>query len=122
MARRVENQLLLHQLYRTCNGDLPEIFKKKKMQGKCNERKIPPPIISKKRTNNQKKQKQNKLFFCSSVHPRMKTDFMQTVNLLTMECLLQLRVEGSNNLLSLFFNKKLKKTYLFFKTRFKVFF
>ena len=60
MARRVENQLLLHQLYRTCNGDLPDIFKKKKMQGKCNERKIPPPIISKKRTNNQKKQKQNK--------------------------------------------------------------
>ena len=83
------------------------------MQGKCNERKIPPPIISKKRINNQKKQKQNKLFFCSSVHPRMKTDFMQTVNLLTMECLLQLRVEGSNNLLSLFFNKKLKKNLSF---------
>ena len=40
MATRVENQLLLHQLYRTCNGDLPEIFKKKKMQGKCNERKF----------------------------------------------------------------------------------
>ena len=36
---------------------------------------------------------------CSSVHPKMKTDFMQTVNLLTIE--LQLRVEGSNNLLSL---------------------
>ena len=32
---------------------------------------------------------------CSSVHPKMKTDFMQTVNLLTIE--LQLRVEGSNN-------------------------
>ena len=37
------------------------------------------------------------LFFA---HPKMKTDFMQTVNLLTIE--LQLRVEGSNNLLSLF--------------------
>ena len=36
----------------------------------------------------------------TSVHPKMKTDFMQTVNLLTIE--LQLRVEGSNNLLSLF--------------------
>ena len=36
----------------------------------------------------------------------MKTDFMQTVNLLTIE--LQLRVEGSNNLLSLYFKKSLK--------------
>ena len=36
---------------------------------------------------------------CSSVHPKMKTDFMQTVNLLTIE--LQLRVEGSNNYLVL---------------------
>ena len=33
MAGRVENQLLLHQLYRTCNGDLPDIFKKKKCKG-----------------------------------------------------------------------------------------
>ena len=64
MARRVENQLLLHQLYRTCNGDLPDIFKKKKKQGKCNERKIPPPIISKKeQTTKKSKNKTN----CSSV-------------------------------------------------------
>ena len=42
----------------------------------------------------------------------MKTDFIQTVNLLTIE--LQLRVEESNNLLLLFFKS--------FKTRFKVFF
>ena len=56
---------------------------------------------------------------CSSVHPKMKTDFMQTVNLLTTE--LQVRVEGSNNLLSLF-KKSFKKSYLFFKTHFKVFF
>ena len=41
-----------------------------------------------------------KNYTCSSVHPKMKTAFMQTVNLLTIE--LQLRVEGSNNLLSLF--------------------
>ena len=34
-----------------------------------------------------------------SVHPKMKTDFMQTVNLSTIE--LQLRVEGSNNYLVL---------------------
>ena len=32
---------------------------------------------------------------CSSFHSKMKTDFMQTVNLLTIE--LQLRVEGSNS-------------------------
>ena len=32
---------------------------------------------------------------CSSVHSKMKTDFMQTANLLTIE--LQFRVEGSNN-------------------------
>ena len=40
----------------------------------------------------------------------MKTDFMQTVNLLTIE--LQLRVEGSNNLLSLCLKKSLKN-YIF---------
>ena len=61
-------------------------------------------------------------YICSSVpsHPKMKTDFMQTVNLLTME--LQLKVEGSNNLLSRLKKKSLKKSYLFFKTRFEVFF
>ena len=59
--------------------------------------------------------------FCSSVHPKMKTYFMQTANLLTIE--LQLRVEGSNNLLSLFLKRAfLIKPHLFFKTRFKVFF
>ena len=42
-------------------------------------------------------------YICSSVHPKMKTDFMQTVNLLTIK--LKLRVERSNNLLS-FFKKK----------------
>ena len=35
--------------------------------------------------------------FCSSVHSKMKTDFMQTVNFFTIE--LQLSVEGSNNVL-----------------------
>ena len=44
------------------------------------------------------------------IHWKMKTDFMQTVNLLTIE--LQLRVEGSNNLLSLL-KKKFKKTLSF---------
>ena len=34
-------------------------------------------------------------YICLSVHSKMKTDFMQTVNLLTIE--LQLRVEGSND-------------------------
>ena len=47
----------------------------------------------------------------SSVHPKMKTDFIQTVNLLTTE--LQLRVKRSNNLLSLFLTTSLKKSYLF---------
>ena len=50
----------------------------------------------------------------------MKTDFMETVNLLTIE--LQLRVEGSNNyhfLKNLF--KKSEKSYLLFKTRFEIF-
>ena len=46
----------------------------------------------------------------------MKTDFMETVNLLTIE--LQLRVEGSNNY---HFLKNLFKSYLLFKTRFKIF-
>ena len=43
----------------------------------------------------------------------MKTDFMQTVNLLTIE--LQLRVEGSNNLLSLS-KKKFKKILSFLQS------
>ena len=47
----------------------------------------------------------------------MKTNFMQTVNLLTTES--QLRVEGSNNDR---FLKKSEKSYLFFKIRFKIFF
>ena len=34
-------------------------------------------------------------YICLSVYPKMKTDFMQAVNLLTIE--LQLIVEGSNN-------------------------
>ena len=42
---------------------------------------------------------------CSSVHPKMKTDFMQTVNLLTIE--LQVRFEGSNNFI-ITFQKKFK--------------
>ena len=54
-------------------------------------------------------------YICSSVHPKMETDFMQTVNLLTIE----LRIEESNNLLSIFFEKSLKKSYLFFKTALK---
>ena len=54
---------------------------------------------------------------CSFVHPKRKTDFMQTVILLTIE--LQLRVEGSNNYH--FLKKTLKKSHVFFKTRFKVF-
>ena len=43
----------------------------------------------------------------SSVHPKIKIHFRQTVNLLTIA--LQLRVEGSNNLLSLLKKKKGKK-------------
>ena len=50
-------------------------------------------------------------------HQEMKT-FMQTVNFLTIE--LQLRVAwGSNNYH--FLKNRLKKSYLFFKTRFKIF-
>ena len=49
----------------------------------------------------------------------MKTDFMQIVNLLTI--VLQLRVYGLT--IYYHFQKKVeKKTYLFFKTRFKAFF
>ena len=51
------------------------------------------------------------LFFCSS---KMKTDFMQTVNLLTIK----LQFRGIKQFIIIF----LKKSYLFFKTRFQVFF
>ena len=50
-------------------------------------------------------------YICSSVYQKMKTELMQTVNLLTIE--LQLRVEGSNFYYSL--KKSLKQSYLFFK-------
>ena len=39
MARSVENQLLLHKSYRTCNGDLLDIFKKKKCKGNVTKEK-----------------------------------------------------------------------------------
>ena len=56
------------------------------------------------------------LFFCSS---KMKTDFMQTVNLLTIK----LQFRGIKQFIIIFFKKKkFKKSYLFFKTRFQVFF
>ena len=51
------------------------------------------------------------LFFCSS-----KNENWFHANRMTIE--LQLRVERSNNLLSLFKKKKLKKSYLFLNTRF----
>ena len=39
MVSRVENQLLLHQVIEDLKPDLLDIFKKKKMQWKCNETK-----------------------------------------------------------------------------------
>ena len=53
---------------------------------------------------------------CSPVHPKMKTAFMQTVNLLTTE--LQWRVKGSNKLLLLFL-KKLKNLFFSLKPALK---
>ena len=59
----------------------------------------------------------------SSVHPKVKTEFMQTVNLLTIEW--QLRVKGSNiyhcivyQTSSSLIKNLFKKSYLFFKTKF----
>ena len=61
MARSVGNQFLLHQSYRTCNGDLLDIFKKKKCKGNVKKEKIPLPIAFKKeQTNKNKNQNQNK--------------------------------------------------------------
>ena len=57
-----------------------------------------------------------KNYTCSSVHPKMKTAFMQTVNLLTTE--LQRRVKGSNKLLLLFL-KKLKNLFFSLKPALK---
>ena len=45
----------------------------------------------------------NVKIICSSVYPKMKTAFMQTVNLLTTE--LQLRVKGSNDIITFKKNK-----------------
>ena len=57
-----------------------------------------------------------KNYICSSVHPKMKTAFIQTVNLLTTE--LQWRVKGSNKLLLLFL-KKLKNLFFSLKPALK---
>ena len=59
----------------------------------------------------------------TSVHPKMKSDYMQAVNLLTIELQLILRVEGSNNyhFFKKTFKKKSEKPYLFFESRFKIF-
>ena len=64
MATRVENQLLLHQLYRTCNGDLPDIFKKKKCKGNVTkEKSLLLLFLKKEQTTKKSKNKTN----CSSV-------------------------------------------------------
>ena len=57
------------------------------------------------------------------VHPKMKTDYMQDVSLLTIELQLILRIEGSNNyhFLKKSFQKNLKNLILFSKIRFKLF-
>ena len=65
MARRVENQFLLHQSNRTCitRTYILDISKKIKWKGNVTKGKsIPPPPITfkKEQTNKQKKQKQNK--------------------------------------------------------------
>ena len=52
---------------------------------------------------------------CSSFHSKMKTDFMQTVNLLTIE--LQLRVEGSNSYHFLINSFKKNLKYLIFSSK-----
>ena len=50
-------------------------------------------------------------YISSSVHQKMKTEFMQTVNLLIIE--LQLIVKGSNNYPHSFFKKNLLKNLSF---------
>ena len=61
VVRRVENQLLLHQSYRTCNGDLLDIFKKKKWKENVTEEKIPLLLLLNKNKQTKKgKTKQNK--------------------------------------------------------------
>ena len=59
-------------------------------------------------------------YICSSVHPKMKNAFIQTVNLfrnlLTIE--LQLRVKGSNNIIT-FLKKKLKNVFFSLKPALK---
>ena len=68
MARRVENQFLLHQSNRTCitGNYILDISNKIKCKGKVNKGKSilsppPPPITFKKeQTNKQKKQKKAK--------------------------------------------------------------
>ena len=57
MARRVENQLLLHQSYRTCNGGLLDILKKKKCKENVTKEKIFPPITFKTEQTNKQKSK-----------------------------------------------------------------
>ena len=55
----------------------------------------------------------------TSVHPKMKTDYMQAVSFLTIELQLILRVEGSNNyhFLKKSFKNKSEKSYLFLKNQ-----
>ena len=59
-------------------------------------------------------------YICFSVHPKMKTDFMQTVICWQWSC----NWESKDQIIycHVFFKKRLKISYLFFKTRLKVFF
>ena len=61
MARRVENQLLLHSHTGPVTGDLLDILKKKKCKGHVTKEKIPPSFyFKKKKQTNKQKQKQKK--------------------------------------------------------------
>ena len=57
----------------------------------------------------------------TSVHPKMKSDYMQAVSFLTIELQLILRVEGSNNyhFFKKIFKKNLKNLILFLKAGLK---
>ena len=58
MKRR--KSIIITQSYRTCNGDLLDILKKKKCKGHVTKEKIPPPFTFKKEQTKKQKQKQNK--------------------------------------------------------------
>ena len=107
MARRVENQLLLHSHTGPVTGDLLDILKKKKMQGTCNQRKNSPLLLllkKNKQTNKSKNKKNKSLVSISNVGDQLWLGLVLKLPLIFNNVLLVLIFRADVLIFHCFFN------------------